>query len=98
MNIGQLKISPAPTWKFYDFGNFILGRPAGNIGSLQITTAFRHDAPHDASTADCLALVHEYTSRPSRSEPFDTTESTQPDMLFGGFSFTRDRDFGRVWY
>ena len=98
MNIGPLEISAPATWTFYPFDNLILARPDSGIGSLQVSTAFRHDAPHGASTADCLALARQFASCDGMSELFDATELSEPDILVGAFSFTAGNDFYRVWY
>lgn len=98
MNIGQLHISAPPSWTFYPFDQIILARPDSGVGTLQISTAFRHDAPQGASAADCLALAQQFASREGMSELFDTTQSSDADPLTGAFSFTVGDDFGRAWY
>jgi hypothetical protein len=98
MNMAGLSIVAPATWTFYPFDHFVLGRPNTTFGSLQISTAFRHDLRGDASAADCFSVARQFASRDGMSEPFDAAESSGADFLFGGFSFTVGNDFARVWY
>lgn len=98
MNIGPLKIHAPATWTFYPFNGIILARPDTRLGSLQISTAFRHDVPQGGSASDCLAYARQFASCDGMSELFDTIEWSEHDFLLGAFSFTAGEMFGRVWY
>jgi len=85
-------------WIFRSMGPMILARRDSGTGSLQISTAFRHDLRGAQSPEACLALAQEFVSRAGISEPFDATQVADGGWLFGGFSYTVGEEFGRLWY
>jgi hypothetical protein len=98
LKIDGLNLEAPEAWVFRSMGPMILAQRDSGIGSLQITQAFRHDLRDAQSSEACLALAQQFVSRAGISEPFDTTQVSDGGSLFGGFSYTTDEDFGRVWY
>ena len=98
MILSGLKIVAPPSWLFHAFEHFVLARPDTALGSLQISTAYRHHLPSGASAADCFSLARQFVSRDGMSDPFDISEVSEDGSMFGGFSYNIGNDFGRVWY
>lgn len=98
MTLAGLKIVAPPSWLFHEFEHFVLARPDTALGSLQVSTAYRHNLPSGASAAECFSLARQFVSRDGMSDPFDISEVSEHGSLFGGFSYNVGNDFGRVWY
>src|SRR5207237_8845656 len=98
MTLAGLKILAPPSWLFHEFDHFVLARPDTALGSLQVSTAYRHNLPSGASAAECVSLARQVVSREGMSDPFDISEVSEHGSLFGGFSYNVGNDFGRVWY
>src|SRR5437762_999107 len=98
LKIEGLNLEAPEAWVFRSMGPTILARRDAGAGSLQISTAFRHDLRNAQSPEACLALAQEFVSRAGISESFDATQVADGGSLFGGFSYTVGEEFGRVWY
>lgn len=98
LELPGIRLSASDKWIFYPFENLILAKRDNGCGTLQLSTAFRHDVSPDAGHEAVRPLALEFAGIDVGSGAVEIVTSAKEGKKIGTFSAHSESEFKKYWY